>query len=59
MKKKTSANVMRIMGATLAVGSAVAMMGATKFDSNSAVKKTMKKTADKMVDFVDMVVSYM
>ncbi len=58
MKKKTTANVMKVMGATLAVFSAAAMMGAVKTD-NSSVKKTMKKTADKVVDFVDTVASFM
>lgn len=58
MNKKTSANVMRAMGATLAVCSAVAIMGASKSNSYTA-KKTMKKTADKVVDFVDTVTSFM
>ncbi|MCM1114852.1 MAG: hypothetical protein NC397_05075 [Clostridium sp.] len=57
MKKKT-ANTMKAIGATLAVCSAVAMMGAAKSDSTSA-KKTMKKTADKVVSFVDTVASFM
>lgn len=59
MKKKTTASIMRVVGATMAVGSAVAMMGATKFDTNQTIKKTMKKTAEKMTDIVDMVTSYM
>lgn len=58
MSKKTTANMMKAMGATLAVCSAVAMMGASKNSSNSA-KKAMKKTADKVVDFVDTVASFM
>lgn len=58
MNKKTTANVMRAMGATLAVCSAVAIMGASKSNSCTA-KKTMKKTADKVVDFVDTVTSFM
>ena len=58
MNKKTSANVMRAMGATLAVCSAVAIMGASKSNSCTA-KKTMKTTADKVVDFVDTVTSFM
>lgn len=58
MNKKTSANVMRAMGATLAVCSAVAIMGASKSNSCTA-KKTMKKTADKVADFVDTVTSFM
>ena len=58
MKKKTTANVMKAMGATLAVFSAAAMMGAMKTD-NSSARKTMKKTADKVVDFVDTMTSFM
>ena len=57
MKKKT-ANTMRALGATLAVCSAAAILGATKTDSMSA-KKTMKKTADKVVGFVDTMASLM
>jgi ribosome-binding protein aMBF1 (putative translation factor) len=58
MKKKSASTTMKIMGATLAVCSAVAMMGASKADTNS-MKKTMKKTADKVMDFVDTVVAFM
>ncbi len=58
MNKKTTANMMKAMGATLAVCSAVAIMGATKTSSNSA-KKTMKKTVDKVANFVDSVASFM
>lgn len=58
MNKKTTANMMKAMGATLAVCSAVAIMGATKTGSNSA-KKTMKKTVDKVANFVDSVASFM
>ncbi|MDE5974027.1 MAG: hypothetical protein K2J41_00815 [Eubacterium sp.] len=57
MKKKT-ANTMRALGATLAVCSAAAIIGASKTDNMSA-KKTMKKTADKVVGFVDTVASLM
>lgn len=57
MSKKTQ-NMMKVMGGALAVCSAVAMMGATKSNSNQ-MKKTMKKTADKVVDFVDTVASFM
>lgn len=57
MKKKT-ANTMRALGATFAVCSAVAIMGAAKTENMSA-KKTMKKTADKVVGFVDTVASLM
>lgn len=58
MKKKTTSNVMKAMGATFAVFSAAAMMGAMKTD-NSSAKKTIKKTADRVVDFVDTVSSFM
>lgn len=58
MKKKTTANIMKAVGATFAVCSAAAMMGAAKSDSASA-KKTMRKTADKVVEFVDTVASFM
>lgn len=57
MKKKT-ANTMRAIGATLAVCSAAAIIGASKTDHMSA-KKTIKKTADKVVGFVDTVASLM
>ena len=57
MKKKT-ANTMRAIGATLAVCSAAAIIGASKTDHMSA-KKTKKKTADKVVGFVDTVASLM
>lgn len=58
MSKKTSANVMKIMGATLAVCSAAALVSSTKSNSMNA-KKAVKKTADRVVDFVDTVASFM
>ena len=58
MKKKTTANIMKAAGATFAVCSAVAMMGAAK-TSNVSAKKTVQKTADKVVQFVDTVASFM
>ena len=58
MTKKTTSNVMKAMGATLAVCSAVAIMGASKTNSSTA-KKTMKKTVGKVADFVDSVASFM
>lgn len=57
MSKKTS-NVMKVMGGALAVCSAVAMMSSAKASSGQ-MKKTVKKTADKVVDFVDTVASLM
>lgn len=56
MKGKSQQNLLMAMGATLAVCSAVALMGGTK--TNKA-HKTMKKTADKMMNFVDTVTSLM
>lgn len=57
MKKKTTANIMKAVGATFAVCSAAAIMGAAKNDTSA--KKTMKKTADKVIDFVDTIASFM
>ena len=54
MSKKTSTNMMKIMGATLAVCSAAAIK-----TSNSSAKKTMKKAGEKVVEFVDTVASFM
>lgn len=58
MNKKTTSNVMKVMGATLAVCSAAALVSSTKTSSMSA-KKTMKKAGEKVVDFVDTVASFM
>lgn len=58
MTKKNTANVMKAMGATLAVCSAVAIMSASK-TSSSQMKKTVKKTTDKVMDFVDTVSAMM
>ena len=58
MNKKTTQNIMRVMGATLAVCSVAAIMTSTKTSSMSA-KKAMKKTADKVVGFVDTMASMM
>ncbi len=58
MNRKTT-NVMKVMGATLAVCSAAALVGSTKSSCKTSAKKSMKKTADKVVDFVDTVASLM
>lgn len=58
MNKKMTANVMRVMGATLAVCSAAAFVSSAKSGSMNA-KKAVKKTAGKVVDFVDTVASFM
>lgn len=58
MSKKTQKNIMKAVGATFAVCSAVALIGSQK-SSMSSTKKTMKKTADKVFDFMDTVTSVM
>ena len=58
MKTNTSKMIMKGVGATLAVCSALAMASSTK--SNSVVaRKAVKKTADKVADIVDSVASFM
>lgn len=52
MKKKT-ANVMKGIGAAMAVGSIIAGASATMGTSSAKTKKTMKKAVDKVSDFVD------
>lgn len=54
MSAKTTRVLMKCVGATLAVCSAVAMVGGCQSNSNSA-KKTMKKTANKFADIIDTV----
>ncbi|MCM1285418.1 MAG: hypothetical protein NC213_01310 [Acetobacter sp.] len=56
--KKTSANIMKVMGATIAVCSAAALMTSTKSNSQTA-KKAMQKTVDKVAGFVDTMTSMM
>lgn len=58
MKKKTTANIMKAVGATFAVCSAAAIMSASRTNSTST-RKTMQKTADKVAEFVDTVASFM
>lgn len=53
MTKKT-AKIMKTVGATLAVASAVAMVSGAN-DGGMSTKKMMKKTAQKVSDFVDTV----
>lgn len=57
MTKKT-AKMMKTVGATLAVASAVAMVSGAKGD-NTSTKKMVKKTAQKVSDIVDTVSSFM
>ena len=56
MKMNTQRNVMKCIGATLAVCSAIAMVGGTK---SCSAKKTIKKTVNKMADIVDSVTAFM
>lgn len=55
MSCKTSKTVMKCVGATLAICSAMAVMGGCKATSSSSAKKSMKKTVNKLADIVDMV----
>lgn len=56
MKLCTSKTIMKCMGATLAVCSAVSMLGGASAKSpSSQTKKTMKKTINKVADIVDTV----
>lgn len=57
MKKKTT-NAMKITGTALAVCSAAMLMSTAKMGSNSS-KKAMKKTAQKVTEFVDTVSALM
>ena len=60
MKMNTTKNIMKGVGATLAVCSAVTMMaGSRKMDSMNSTKKTIKKTASKITDVIDAVTSFM
>lgn len=58
MTSKNKSMMMKAIGGALAVGSAAAMMSASKTTSKQA-KKTMKKTADKVIGIVDTVASFM
>lgn len=58
MKTNTSKMIMKGVGATLAVCSALAMASASKPNSMMA-KKAVKKTADKVADIVDTMTSFM
>lgn len=49
--------MMKIMGATLAVCSAAAIMGGMKTSNSSA--KNYEKAGEKVVEFVDTVASFM
>ena len=58
MKMNTTKNIMKGIGATLAVCSAVTMMASSKTGGATA-KKAMKKTANKVADVVDTISSFM
>ena len=58
MKTATSKMIMKGVGATLAVCSALAMASATK-PSSMMAKKAVKKTANKVADVVDSISSFM
>ncbi len=58
MKPSTAKTVMKCVGATLAVCSALSMLGGTKMKASCA-KKAVKKTANKVVDIVDTISAFM
>lgn len=58
MKISTTKNMMKIVGATLAVCSAMTMFEGSKL-SSSAAKKAVKKTANRVADIVDTVSTFM
>ncbi len=58
VKTNTSKMIMKGVGATLAVCSALAMASAAK-PSSAVAKKAVKKTANKVADIVDTMSSFM
>ncbi|MBR1762428.1 MAG: hypothetical protein IJ731_03585 [Eubacterium sp.] len=58
MKMNTTKNIMKGIGATLAVCSAVTMMASSK-SAGASTKKAMKKTVNKVADVVDTFTSFM
>lgn len=58
MKQSTTKTIMKCVGATLAVCSAISMFEGTK-SPNANTKKMVKKTANKVADFVDTVATFM
>lgn len=56
MKNNTSKTVMKCLGATFAVCSAISMIGGCKTNDS---KKAIKKTVNKVADFVDTVATFM
>ena len=58
MKVNTSKNIMKGVGATLAVCSALAMVSSSK-GAGMGTKKMVKKTADKVADMVSTITAFM
>ena len=58
MKINTSKNIMKGVGATLAVCSALAMVSSSK-PATFATKKAVKKTATKVADMIGSISSFM
>ncbi len=60
MSNKKSMIIMKCVGGTLAICSALAMVGGTKSATMSgSTKKIMKKTVNKMSDIVDTISAFM
>ncbi|MBQ9517155.1 MAG: hypothetical protein IJR60_03685 [Eubacterium sp.] len=60
MKINTTKNIMKGIGATLAVCSAITMMASSnKMNAASSTKHTIKKTANKITNVIDAVASFM
>lgn len=58
MKISTTKMMMKAVGTTLAVCSAITMLEGTKMNSNNA-KKVVKKTANRVADIVDTISAIM
>lgn len=59
MKINTSKNIMKGVGATLAVCSALAMVSSGKGAATGTTKKAVKKTANKVADMVSTITAFM
>lgn len=60
MSNKKAMTIMKCVGGTLAICSALAMVGGTKTSGMSgSTKKMMKKTVNKMSDIVDTISAFM
>lgn len=58
MKMSTTKTMMKCVGATLAVCSAMTMLEGYKMNTGTA-KKAVKKTANRVVDIVDTIATFM